>query len=107
MKLFIRSMLVFIFFAGSSLSAMAAVHRVPDDYSTIQAAIDASAYGDTVLVSAGRYYENITLKSGVKVRGAGRDITYLNGMHSGSVVTAVDVTSAEFSGFWVYSYLTR
>ncbi len=33
--------------------------RVPADYSTIQSAINASAHGDTVLVSPGRYYENI------------------------------------------------
>jgi hypothetical protein len=33
--------------------------RVPQDYSTIQAAINASADGDTVLVSEGTYLENI------------------------------------------------
>jgi hypothetical protein len=34
-------------------------HRVPQDYATIQAAIDASNDGDTVLVSEGKYMENI------------------------------------------------
>jgi hypothetical protein len=33
--------------------------RVPLDYSTIQAAIDASVNGDTVLVSESTYYENL------------------------------------------------
>ena len=33
--------------------------RVPQDYSTIQAAIDTAQNSDTVLVSEGRYYENI------------------------------------------------
>lgn len=32
---------------------------VPDEYSTIQAAVDASANGDTVLISYGTYVENI------------------------------------------------
>ncbi|MDP8229402.1 MAG: T9SS type A sorting domain-containing protein [Candidatus Electryoneaceae bacterium] len=35
------------------------LHNVPDDYETIQAAIDASFDGDTVLVHPGEYVENI------------------------------------------------
>jgi dienelactone hydrolase len=38
------------------------VLRVPQEYSTIQAAIDAAQSLDTVLVSEGRYYENIRYK---------------------------------------------
>ncbi len=38
------------------------VLRVPQDYSSIQAAINASQNGDTVLVSEGVYYENINYK---------------------------------------------
>jgi hypothetical protein len=37
------------------------VRHVPADYATIQAAIDASADGDEVLVAPGRYYENVYL----------------------------------------------
>ena len=33
------------------------IRRVPQDYPTVQAAINASADGDTVLVSAGTYAE--------------------------------------------------
>ncbi len=39
-----------------------ALHRVPSQYATIQSAINASAHGDTVLVSDGTYYENIRFK---------------------------------------------
>ncbi len=40
-------------------SVIASTINVPADQATIQAAIDASANGDTILVSPGRYYENI------------------------------------------------
>ncbi|HEY3296567.1 MAG TPA: T9SS type A sorting domain-containing protein [bacterium] len=42
--------------------AGAATHHVPADFATIQAAIDASALHDTVLVAAGTYYENISFR---------------------------------------------
>jgi hypothetical protein len=35
---------------------------VPNDFPTIQAAIDSSRHGDTVLVAPGRYYENVRFK---------------------------------------------
>ncbi len=45
---------------------------VPQDYSTIQAAIDESLFGDTILVSAkaAAYVENLQMKQGVDLVGA-------------------------------------
>lgn len=40
-------------------------------FTTIQAAIDAATDGATVLIAAGTYSENVTLKSGVDVQGIG------------------------------------
>ena len=48
---------------------------VPDQYATIQAAIDAANAGDTVLVKAGMYHEALRFKEGIELRGENRDTT--------------------------------
>jgi parallel beta-helix repeat protein len=48
---------------------------VPDQYATIQAAIDAAKAGDTVLVKAGMYQEALKFKEGIELRGENRDTT--------------------------------
>ncbi len=54
---------------------------------SIQAAIDAASYGDTVEVAAGTYVENIMLKNGVALIGAGESTTTIDGNYAGTVVT--------------------
>ena len=51
---------------------------VPQDYSTIQGGIDASSYGETVLVSAGTYVENINFNGkNIAVIGEDRETTII------------------------------
>lgn len=54
---------------------------VPDDYPTIQQAIDAASAGDTVLVAGSEeHYEgNIELKDGITVEGEGAEYTTIEG----------------------------
>jgi len=70
--------------------------NVPDDFETIQAAIDASFNGDTVLVQPGTYIENIDFKGHEIILGslflitgdtAYIDSTIIDGDENGSVVT--------------------
>lgn len=55
------------------------VRLVPEEYGSIQAAIDAADYGDTVKVGPGTYDENLRLRSGVLLLGAGAGETILDG----------------------------
>jgi pectin methylesterase-like acyl-CoA thioesterase len=43
--------------------------RVPEDYSTIQAAVDAASSGDVIDIAPGIYRETITIRRSVTVRG--------------------------------------
>jgi len=52
--------LFFIFVMGFPAMLWGNIN-VPNDYSTIQAAFDASTDGDTILVQPGTYYENLYL----------------------------------------------
>ncbi len=76
------------------------VLRVPEDFPTIQAAIDASQAGDTVLVGPGTWAESVRLKSGVALTGSGATQTILDAR--GAAKTLVDFTGAQdvsISGF--------
>jgi hypothetical protein len=53
-------LLTLLFFFSVSISAT--VIEVPNDYTTIQQAIDASVDGDTVLVAPDTYFENLNFK---------------------------------------------
>jgi hypothetical protein len=63
--------------------------RVPADYPTIQSAIDAAKSNDSILVSPGRYIENINFKGkSIKVRSTeGISNTVIDGDGKGSTVT--------------------
>jgi hypothetical protein len=68
---------------------------------SIQAAIDAANWGETVNVGPGTYTEDIRLKSGVNVVGAGWNATILQGSGTTNVVTATSVSDMRFAGFTV------
>ncbi len=51
--------------------ALAANLRVPQDHKTLQAAINASSPGDTILVAPGNYRERLRLKPGIILRSEG------------------------------------
>jgi parallel beta-helix repeat protein len=85
--------------------------NVPADYPTIQGAINAAAYGDTVLVAAGTFAEHISMKSGITVQGTGgslstpddpSDDAVIDGTGSGRpVYFGPSVSNASLVGFTI------
>ncbi|MEM4402441.1 MAG: right-handed parallel beta-helix repeat-containing protein, partial [Candidatus Caldarchaeum sp.] len=65
--------------------------RVPQDYKTIQEAIDAAAEGDIILVDRGTYKENLNLPKGLTLLGVDREKTVIDG--SGSDVVTIASSS--------------
>ncbi len=84
--------------------------HVPRDYATIQSGVDAAAEGNTILVAAGVYSENVVVStSNVRLRG-GDDVvldgTSLSGIgiHVLGVSAAAPVTGVEVSDFEVRNF---
>jgi len=83
------------------------IHVPSPPYPTIQAGITAASPGDTVQVAPGTYHENIEMKSGVVIQGAGAGDdpsihSIIDGGENGSVVTAIGVDSiAKLDGFTI------
>ncbi len=62
--------------AGEGYSVL----EVPDDYETIQAAVDAAEPGDLVLIAPGEYHEAVDVETeNVTIRGLDRNTTILDG----------------------------
>ena len=74
-----------------AITARATTIDVPGDHSTIQAAIDATAIGDTVLVSPGTYFES-------ELRYAGKAIVVRSLDPSDPLIVAATVIDADSSG---------
>jgi parallel beta-helix repeat protein len=83
--------------------------RVPQDFSTIQQAIDASFPGGTVLVGPGTYNENITVWKPLMVTGWASDLTIIDQPRAFAVchITANNVVISGFTirsgsiGIWI------
>lgn len=68
------------------------------DYSRIQAALDAAAVGDTIVVGAGTYTETISVNRSVTLRGVDPSVTILDGGGQGPVVSIGGGVGAVISG---------
>jgi len=72
---------------------------VPNDYSTIQEAVNNANEGDTVFVSSGIYYEHVMVnKTGLTVVGENMDVAIIDGGGEG-VLVEICADDVEIRGF--------
>jgi hypothetical protein len=73
--------------------------RVPHDYLTIQAAIDAATDTDIIQVSMGYYPETIHISKSITLQGSGRDATIIDALGSDCAIeaSAPDITIESFT----------
>jgi predicted outer membrane repeat protein len=70
--------------------------RVPEDYATVQAAIDSSDSGTVILIAPGTYVENLEIKRAVTLKGDGAaNSVVIDGNQQGSVVSIYKLDDAE------------
>jgi len=74
---------------------------VPDDYPTIQGAVDHSDDGDRIEVRPGTYYEHVIVDKQLIIMGDGSDVTFVNGNGENEHVFRVDVENVEITGFTI------
>ncbi|MBN1352602.1 right-handed parallel beta-helix repeat-containing protein [candidate division KSB1 bacterium] len=103
-KIIALNKIAMILFLSRLLHAQDIIN-VPASYNTIQSAINYANNGDTILVAAGIYYENINFKGkAIIVKSeAGPEATIIDGSQAGSVVTfsSGEDTTSVISGFTI------
>ncbi len=104
----VMNVFILLFFFYGPL--LADIIHIPEDFSLIQMGIDASADGDTIILSNGIYSENIELSGSRIVLGSeflldGHSShitdTVLDGDHNGSCAVISDSPSVEITGLTV------
>jgi parallel beta-helix repeat protein len=77
--------------------------KVPQDYTTIQEAINQANPGDTIQVSSGTYQENLFINKTLTLIGEDKNNTILDGRGWDRTLIQVNLTTVHISGFTIQS----
>ena len=75
--------------------------RVPQDYTTIQEAINAAVSGETITVSSGVYHDHIGIDKALTLAGEDCNTTIIDGDGQRKVIVMIKASEARFSGFTI------
>jgi len=78
-------------FFNTRFEAQARTIVVPDDFSSIQAAINNASAGDTILVHNGTYHENIIINKAIRLIGEASEATIIDGGKISAVITVSSI----------------
>ncbi|ACY15099.1 NosD domain-containing protein [Haliangium ochraceum] len=81
------------------IAATKQIHEVPDDFATIQAAIDAAQPGDIVYVHSGVYREHLRMRTGVRLVGRSAESTHLVAPSGGNLIDFTEARDVVVRGF--------
>jgi parallel beta-helix repeat protein len=78
---------------------------VPEDFQTIQEAINNASISDTILVANGTYNEHLTINKSITIMGASNNQTILNGTIANTAVTII-ADNVTIKGFTIQGFYT-
>ena len=91
--------------ADKPLPGSGATRTVPTQYPTIQAAVDAAAEGDTVLIEPGTYNESVVVDTpGLRIRGRDRNATVVDGQTTREVGFEITADRVAVENMTVHSF---
>ena len=98
--LFVLALSVSFAFLRSGIVVGAQTVIVPDEYPTIQSAVNNAEVGDTIFVRNGTYFENVIVNKTLTLTGESSSSTIVDGNGTGSVFT-VSARNVRIAGFTI------
>jgi len=92
MKILTVPLLLIVILLCLRTTVFCATIHVPKNFGTIQDAIDEAEKGDTIIVAAGMYYENIRMKDGLTLEGADVENTIISDSGMGAPRPIVELS---------------
>ncbi|MFA6598764.1 MAG: T9SS type A sorting domain-containing protein [Ignavibacteriaceae bacterium] len=103
-KVKLKMFLYLLFFFSYVTQIIPEVRKVPQQYGTIQLAIDASNSGDTVLIANGQYNENLIIKKSLSLVGTNSDSTFILSTSSIDAITIDSTKEVSITNMKVYGF---